>query len=88
MESLDPANLASVNKSFNKPEEYAAVLQPLARRNVYAITSFIFGLDRETPGVAERTLSQFANGRPCCRLRTNYSLSSHSYVCSPRAKDG
>ncbi len=28
MESLDPANLASVNKSFNKPGEYAAVLEP------------------------------------------------------------
>jgi len=45
MESLDPANLASVNKSFNKPSEYAGVLQKLAQRNVYAITSFIFGLD-------------------------------------------
>ena len=31
MESLDPANLASVNKSFNKPGEYAAVLDRLAR---------------------------------------------------------
>ena len=58
MESLDPANLASVNKSFNKPGEYAAVLERLARRNVYAITSFIFGLDNDRPGVAERTLSQ------------------------------
>ena len=26
MESIDPANLASVNKGFNKPGEYAAVL--------------------------------------------------------------
>src|SRR5271169_5321289 len=43
MESLDPANLASVNKSFNKPSEYTAVLQRLAKRNVYCITSFIFG---------------------------------------------
>ena len=66
MESLDPANLASVNKGFNKPEEYAGVLQALARRNVYAITSFIFGLDHDTPGVAERTLARFANGRRFC----------------------
>jgi len=43
MESIDPANLADVNKGFNKPGEYAAVLQRLAARNVYAITSFIFG---------------------------------------------
>jgi radical SAM superfamily enzyme YgiQ (UPF0313 family) len=64
MESLDPANLASVNKSFNKPSEYAGVLQKLARRNVYAITSFIFGLDNDTPGVAERTLAQIREWPP------------------------
>ena len=64
MESLDPANLASVNKSFNKPSEYAGVLQALARRNVYAITSFIFGLDNDTPGVAERTLAQIRQWPP------------------------
>src|SRR5579872_80178 len=58
MESLDPANLASVNKSFNKPADYARVLQSLAQRHVYAITSFIFGLDNDTPGVAERTLAE------------------------------
>jgi radical SAM superfamily enzyme YgiQ (UPF0313 family) len=58
MESIDPANLASVNKGFNKPGEYAAVLERLAKRNVYAITSFIFGMDNDTPGVAERTLQE------------------------------
>ncbi len=64
MESLDPANLASVNKTFNKPGEYAAVLERLARRNVYAITSFIFGLDNDAAGVAERTLSQIRDWPP------------------------
>jgi radical SAM superfamily enzyme YgiQ (UPF0313 family) len=64
MESLDPANLASVNKSFNKPEDYAGVLQGLARRHVYAITSFIFGLDHDTTGVAERTLAQIREWPP------------------------
>jgi radical SAM superfamily enzyme YgiQ (UPF0313 family) len=58
MESLDAANLADVNKGFNKPEEYAAVLNRLAKRDIYAITSFIFGLDNDTAGVAERTLRQ------------------------------
>src|ERR1700730_717425 len=58
MESIDPTNLASVNKGFNKPGEYAAVLQRLAARNVYAITSFIFGMDNDTVGVAERTLKE------------------------------
>jgi radical SAM superfamily enzyme YgiQ (UPF0313 family) len=58
MESLDAANLSDVNKSFNKPGEYAAVLDRLAKRDIYAITSFIFGLDNDTAGVAERTLQQ------------------------------
>jgi radical SAM superfamily enzyme YgiQ (UPF0313 family) len=64
MESLDPANLAAVKKTFNKPSEYAAVLQRLAQRNVYAITSFIFGLDNDEPGVAERTLTQMQDWPP------------------------
>ncbi len=64
MESLDPANLADVNKSFNKPADYAAVLERLARRNIYAITSFIFGLDNDEPGVADRTLSQIRKWPP------------------------
>ncbi len=58
MESIDPANLADMNKGFNKPGEYAAVLERLAQRNVYAITSFIFGMDNDTTGVAERTLKE------------------------------
>jgi radical SAM superfamily enzyme YgiQ (UPF0313 family) len=54
MESIDPANMADVNKNFSKPGEYRAVLERLAARNVYAITSFIFGMDNDTPGVADR----------------------------------
>jgi radical SAM superfamily enzyme YgiQ (UPF0313 family) len=64
MESIDPVNLADVNKSFNKPVEYATVLNRLARRNIYAITSFIFGLDNDTPGVADRTLEQIETWPP------------------------
>ncbi len=58
MESIDPTNLADVNKNFIKPSEYGAVLERLAERNLLAITSFIFGLDNDTLGVAERTLGQ------------------------------
>ena len=64
MESLDAANLSDVNKSFNKPAEYAAVLDRLAKRNIYAITSFILGLDNDTPGVAKRTLEQIEQWPP------------------------
>ena len=64
MESIDPANLADVKKGFNKPGEYAVVLDRLAQRNVYAITSFIFGMDNDTPGVAERTLKEIRTWPP------------------------
>ena len=64
MESIDPVNLADVNKGFNKPHEYAAVLERLAQRNLYAITSFIFGMDNDTPGVAGRTLEQIRRWPP------------------------
>jgi radical SAM superfamily enzyme YgiQ (UPF0313 family) len=64
MESIDPTNLKDVNKGFNKPSEYAAVLERLAQRNVYAITSFIFGMDNDTTGAAERTLTQVRKWPP------------------------
>ena len=64
MESIDAVNLADVNKNFNKPGEYKAVLERLARRNIYAITSFIIGLDNDTPGVARRTLREIESWPP------------------------
>jgi radical SAM superfamily enzyme YgiQ (UPF0313 family) len=64
MESVDPANLADVNKGFNKPNEYRPVLERLAQRNIHAITSFIFGMDNDTIGVAERTLEQIRSWPP------------------------
>ncbi|PWT88843.1 MAG: hypothetical protein C5B55_12425 [Blastocatellia bacterium] len=64
MESIDPANLADVNKNFNKPNEYAAVLKRLADRNIFAITSFIIGMDNDTVGVAKRTLDQIRSWPP------------------------
>jgi radical SAM superfamily enzyme YgiQ (UPF0313 family) len=75
LESIDPENLKSVSKGFNKPEEYAAVLERLARHGLYAITSFIFGMDGDRPGVAERTLDQIRSwppGLPVFGLLTPY----------------
>jgi len=64
MESIDPENMASVNKNFSRPGDYAEVLDRLAKRNIYAITSFIFGMDNDTPGVASRTLEQINSWSP------------------------
>jgi len=38
LESIDSENLKSVAKDFNKPAEYAAILERLARHDLYAIT--------------------------------------------------
>jgi radical SAM superfamily enzyme YgiQ (UPF0313 family) len=64
MESIDAANLADVKKGFNKPAEYAKLLDRLAQRNIYAVTSFIFGMDNDVPGVAERTLKEISSWPP------------------------
>src|SRR5215813_2350005 len=64
MESIDTKNLAIANKGFNKPAEYSAVLERLAKRHIHAITSFIFGMDNDTPGTAERTLQQIRSWPP------------------------
>ena len=61
MESIDPVNLSGVHKTFIRPEDYSAVIERLARRDIYAITSFIFGMDNDTSGVAGRTLEQIRN---------------------------
>ena len=37
MESIDPANMADVNKQFSKPANYKAVLDGLARRNILSL---------------------------------------------------
>jgi len=64
MESIDPANMADVNKNFSKPGEYGSVLARLASRNIYAITSFIFGMDNDSEGVAQRTLDEIKSWPP------------------------
>jgi len=75
LESIDTENLKSVSKGFNKPEEYQAVLERLARHDLYAITSFIFGMDGDRTGVATRTLEAIRSwppGLPVFGLLTPY----------------
>ena len=75
LESIDPENLKSVSKGFNKPAEYGAVLERLHRHGLYAITSFIFGMDGDRLGVADRTLEQIHSwppGLPVFGLLTPY----------------
>src|SRR5687768_9393905 len=64
MESIDPANMADVNKNFSRPENYQTVLDGLRKRNIFAITSFIFGMDNDTVGVSERTVNEIETWSP------------------------
>ena len=57
-------NMADVNKTFSKPANYGAVLQGLARRDIYAITSFIFSMDNDTVGVGGRTVDAIESWPP------------------------
>jgi radical SAM superfamily enzyme YgiQ (UPF0313 family) len=75
LESIDSENLQAVSKGFNKPSEYAGTLSALADRGIYAITSFIFGMDGDRPGVARRTLDAIGSwppGLPVFGLLTPY----------------
>lgn len=75
LESIDVGNLKDVNKGFNKPALYGDVLERLARRGIYSITSFIFGMDGDRPGVARNTLDAIDSwppGLPVYGLMTPY----------------
>ena len=75
LESIDSENLKSMRKGFNKPEEYGEILERLARHGVFAITSFIFGMDGDSAGIARRTLDMIGSwppGLPVYGLLTPY----------------
>ncbi len=75
LESIDRKSLASAHKAFNKPEEYASILEMLARYDIYAITSFIMGMDADQPGVSASITSELATwppGLPVFGLLTPY----------------
>ena len=75
LESIDAGNLKEVNKGFNKPAKYGEVLDRLAKRGIYSITSFIFGMDGDRKGVARETLDAIKTwppGLPVYGLLTPY----------------
>jgi radical SAM superfamily enzyme YgiQ (UPF0313 family) len=75
LESIDADSLKGVNKGFNKPGEYSSILQKMADRGLYAITSFIFGMDGDVHGVGQRTLDALDSwppGLPVFGLLTPY----------------
>jgi radical SAM superfamily enzyme YgiQ (UPF0313 family) len=64
LESVDAESLKLARKEFNKPGQYQAVLNGLAKYNLYGITSFIYGLDGDAPGVSRQTVAQIDQWPP------------------------
>jgi len=64
LESVEPVSLAEAHKGFNKPDDYAATLALLAKHDLYAITSFIYGLDGDQIGISTKTLDRIDTWPP------------------------
>ena len=78
LESIDTETLKDVNKGFNKPAQYHAIIERLGNRGIYAITSFIFGMDGDSVGVAKKTLEAVESWPPGpSRIRAPHALPSH-----------
>ncbi len=55
LESVLPESLKDVSKSFNKPANYQRILNNLDRSGIYPMAGFIYGMDSDRVGVAEKT---------------------------------
>jgi radical SAM superfamily enzyme YgiQ (UPF0313 family) len=64
LESMEPESLRAAGKHFNRPGEYRNTLVLLARHNVYAITSFIVGMEGDRPGISNRVAAEVATWPP------------------------
>ncbi|MFB3904636.1 MAG: radical SAM protein [Acidobacteriota bacterium] len=64
LESMEPESLRAAGKQFNRPGEYRSTLESLARNNVYAITSFIVGMEGDRPGISNRITAEVATWPP------------------------
>ena len=66
MESIDPANLKDVNKGFNKPGEYAAVLERLASATCTRLLRLSLAWTTTLPALLNERWSRCAPGRRAC----------------------
>jgi radical SAM superfamily enzyme YgiQ (UPF0313 family) len=55
LESLSPANLRGTRKGFNRPEQFARVVERLHDHGIALQGCFVFGLDEDDPDVFLRT---------------------------------
>ncbi len=55
LESMDPKALTGMHKGFNRPEEFAEMVEMLHRKGIALQGCFVFGVDGESEEVFERT---------------------------------
>lgn len=55
LESISPESLRASRKGFNRPEDYATVVERLHERRIALQGCFVFGLDQDEPDVFEKT---------------------------------
>ncbi|MGB0743088.1 MAG: B12-binding domain-containing radical SAM protein [Opitutales bacterium] len=55
LESIDPGVLKGMHKGFNKPDDYAGLVEQLHKKGIALQGCFVFGQDGETVEVFERT---------------------------------
>jgi radical SAM superfamily enzyme YgiQ (UPF0313 family) len=55
LESIDPTALNQMGKTFNRPDQYARLVETLHRNNIALQGCFVFGNDGETDSVFEKT---------------------------------
>jgi radical SAM superfamily enzyme YgiQ (UPF0313 family) len=59
LESISTNSLRRVGKGFNRPAEYAVVVERLHQRSIALQACFVFGLEEDMPGVFQET-AEFA----------------------------
>jgi radical SAM superfamily enzyme YgiQ (UPF0313 family) len=64
LESMEVESLKAAGKQFNRPAEYRKTLELLARNNIYAITSFIVGMEGDRPGISNRIAAELKTWPP------------------------
>jgi len=57
IESINSASLKTMNKGFNRPDQYTRLVQKLHEKSIVLMGCFIFGLDEDTLDVFEETVN-------------------------------
>ena len=55
-ESMNPRALAELNKGFNKPDEYAALIRTLHASGIGIYASIMFGLEQDDAAIVDETV--------------------------------